>query len=203
MEKDTTLKEVLQESSGPDQALVCQFKTIADTLLAIEYYVPWIGIPYLPKTIPREKTSKDFFYPENDYLKASLITVQSPIIIEAIEVIKNKKSEQLEANILLNSLRNLSLFDKITFPLISGIVVFILCYSSLAPFSLDPNRRIIASLVSGIGSLVTASFFYLEEIRFFFFTKLLDEEILRRSGKLTDSKFPEINVKAYSRVKNP
>ncbi len=174
---------------------------VARTLIRLERSVLWIGIPILPNLKTKIDPDIQFFYPIGDFIRATLVTVPTKDLISARNALASRAEDSQESEYFLAILRRLSTLDYLYFPLLSCFSIFILTITSIFPFSYDLRTLLTISIISSIGGILGSLLFYLEALRFFSFIKILDSEILRRSGKRPNKNITPIPNIAFSRAK--
>jgi len=190
------------KSFEPDNDPFClNLSVIANTLLLLERNVLWIGIPILPNIKMKLEPKIEFFYPIGDFIRVTLVAVPTKDLISARDSLASKAEDSREAEYFLSKFRDLRLVDSIYFPLLTCFSIFILTATSIFPFRDNLRSLVTISMLSGIGGTLVALLFYLENLRFFSFIKILDSEILRRSGKIPNKNITPIPSTAFSRVK--
>ena len=172
---------------------------IANTLLILERNVLWIGIPFLPALQKKLDPPIEFFYPLSDFIRATLVTIPSKDLISARDILSSKGEDSREAEYFLSKFRTLSIKDYIYFPLLTSSVIFILTLTSIFPFINNLPSALTISFLTSLGGTLGSLLFYLENLRFFSFIKILDNEILRRSGKSSNRHITPIPRTAFSR----
>lgn len=186
----------------PEKDPFClNLSVIAETLKALERNILWIGIPILPSSRVDSEPNIEFFYPIGDFIRATLVTVPTKDIISARDILASKAVDSREAEFFLAKFRILSFLDYIYFPLLTCISIFTLTATSIFPFNNNLRTLFSISMLTGLGGTLGSLLFYLESFRFFSFIKILDSEILRRSGKIPNKNVTPIPNAAFSRVK--
>ncbi len=186
----------LDTSSDP---LCLNLSLIANTLLVLERNILWIGIPVLPTLRLKLDPQVEFFYPLSDFIRATLVTIPSKDLVSARDMLSSKGEDSQEAEYFLTKFRSLSIKDYLYFPLLTYSIVFILTLTSIFPFVNNLPTALTISLLTALGGTLGSLLFFLENLRFFSFIKILDNEILRRSGKSSNRHITPIPRTAFSR----
>lgn len=155
---------------------------IANTWLIVELSVFWIGVPMLPSSPERKKLKNSFYAPLNDFLRSSFVQIPTIKLEEIEKALKNNDNRD-EINQLYHRIE-LSLFDRIYFPLISGGLIFILALGFIIPISSSITYSIYAACSSSLGAILASSLLSLERIRIEGLLYLIQNELKRRKGNM-------------------
>ncbi len=171
-----------------------QYRTIGEMLSICEASTLRVGVPWLAPNKDGKELNKKFFYPLNDFVKSSLLSVQTETLInycEDLSALNINELEKEESNILGNednkslNIPNLKAHQRYYF----CFVVLAVLFSSSTFISLLLNSSfsaaIVVSVVTSIPASLLAIFPCLEVQRRVSFYILLSKEISRRQG--TDS----------------
>ena len=183
-------KQELKRLSSLKNSIPEQYKSIGEALSICEISTIKVGVPWLPpskapskavnKAVNKEskEINKKFFYPLEDFIKASLSAVQTETLISYCEDLSSLGSEDNDSL----HIPNLKPHQRYYF----CFVVIVVLFSSSTFISLLLNSSISAALavsvITAIPAGLLAIFPCLEIQRRVSFYILLSREISRRRG---------------------
>ena len=179
-------KQEFNKTQGLKNSIPKQYRTIGEMLSICEVSTMKVGVPWLAPNKEGKELNKKFFYPLNDFVKSSLLSVQTETLVNYCEDLSalNLNDLDKEDSKCLN-IPNLKPYQRYYFCFVVLAVLFL--SSTFISLVLNPSfsAAIAISIVTSIPAALLAIFPCLEVQRRVSFYILLSKEISRRQG--TDS----------------
>lgn len=183
-------KQELNKRSHLKNSIPQQYRIIGETLNICEASTIKVGVPWLPYNKENKELNKKFFYPLNDFVKSSLLSVQTETLVNycedlnALNLSDTDDALNNEDSKCLN-IPNLKAYQRYYFCFVVLAVLFL--SSTFISLLINSNfsAAIAVSIVTAIPAALLAVFPCLEVQRRVSFYILLSKEISRRQG--TDS----------------